>query len=101
MPAPTYFRDADVAALLADIGRPVVIAGQTIQGLVDYVGRDALATMNVAGVSGRVITVAVQTSALPSGAKNRAAVTVDGQSFHIRDMQSMGDGAVTHLLCEA
>lgn len=101
MPDPTYFEDADVAALLADIGRPVVIGGTTINGIVDYVGRDALATMNIAGVSGKVITVAVQTSALPAGTKNRSAITVDGTSYHIRDMQSIGDGAVTHLLCEA
>lgn len=87
--------------MLGDIGRPVVIGGNTIQGLVDYVGRDALATMGIAGVSGNVITVAVQTSALPAGTKNRSAVTVDGTSYHIRDMQSMGDGAVTHMLCEA
>ncbi len=98
---PAYFGDADLAPLLADMGRPVQINGKTVQGIVDYVGKDALAVMGIAGISGRVITVAAQTSALPSGTRNKSAVMVDGVAYHVRDMQQQGDGAMTHLLCEA
>jgi hypothetical protein len=96
---PTFFRDSDIPTLLADFGRPVVIGSTNLVGIVDYVGRDVLPSMNISGISAEVITVAVQTSALPTGAVNNAAITVDGASFKIRDMQSVGDGAVTHILC--
>lgn len=98
---PTFFADADIAAMLADIGRPIVIGSTTLPGLIDIVGRDVLLSMGIAGISGNATTVSVQTSALPSGARNTSAITVDGVAMHIRDMQPSGDGALTHLLCEA
>jgi hypothetical protein len=98
---PTYLEDADIATMLADIGRPIIIGTMTLNGLIDIVGRDALFAMGVAGVSGETITVVVQTSAIPAGTKNKGAITVDGRAMHIRDMQASGDGATTHILCEA
>lgn len=97
---PTFFADADIAAMLADIGRPIVIGSTTLPGLIDIVGRDVLLSMGIAGVSANATTVSVQTSALPSGARNKDPITVDGAAMHIRDMQASGDGALTHLLCE-
>lgn len=97
---PTFFADGDIAVMLADIGRPVVIAGHTIKGLIDIVSRDVLLSMGIAGISATVTSVTVQTSSLPSGTHNTEAITVDGISLKIRDMQQTGDGALTHILCE-
>jgi hypothetical protein len=94
-----YFGDDDIPFLLAEVGVPVVIAGATFKGIVDYVGKDALGFSSVSGVSGTEITVSVQTSALPV-VPNRTALTVDGQSMRLRDQQQVGDGAITHLICE-
>lgn len=102
---PNYFRDADVAVCFADLlalgaGVPVIIGATSLTGVVDYLGRDVLANLNVGGISGTVITVTVQTSKLPAPLPNRTALTVDGQACHLRDSLQEGDGALTHLICE-
>lgn len=102
----TWNLETDLKAVMADLaaigaaGVPIVIGATTLLGVVEYVGRDVLATMNVGGISGRVITVTVQTSQLPAGLKNRTALTVDGQPMRLRDSQLEGDGSITRLLCE-
>jgi len=104
---PTYFGDNDITTIFQDaksrgLGVNVSIAGGApIVGMVDYVGRDVLQSLNIAGISGVTITVTVQTSALPSPPlRNRTTLTVDGQNMILRDSQLDGDGALTHLLCE-
>lgn len=95
-----FYGDADIPFLLGtDFGVAVVINATTIPGIVDYVGKDSLVSQGISGVSGTEITVAVQTSALPK-VPNRTPLTVDGKSMRIRDQQPVGDGAITHLLCE-
>lgn len=100
-----YFRDADVTALFQDavargLAVAVVIGATQLSGIVDWVGRDVLASLNVAGVSATTITVTVQTSALPSPLPNKTALTVAGQAMVLRDRLQEGDGALTHLFCE-
>ncbi|SRR5579863_2469496 len=103
----TFFEEADTAAIFADaltrgLGVAVVIGSSNLVGIVDYVGKDVLASMGVASVSGRTITVSIQTSTLPSPLPNRSTtLTVDGVSYRLRDSLQQGDGALTHLLCEA
>jgi hypothetical protein len=97
---PTFFRDSDIPALMLDFGVPVVIGSAHLNGIVDYVGKDVLQSMNIAGISGTTITVTCQTSALPSPLRNQSTLTVDGQSMILRDSVQEGDGAITHLLCE-
>jgi hypothetical protein len=100
---PTYYGDADIPALLADFGRPVVLAGapNLKLGLIDFVGKDVLQSMNVSGIAGTTVTVSVQTSALPSPLPMRTAITVDGAAMFIRDRLQEGDGALTHLFCSS
>ncbi len=94
---PTFFNDADIAKMLADIGVAFVWGSVTTQCLVDYVGQDMLRDMGITGVSGKNITVAVQTSVV-AGIKQGALCTVDGVNWKVRDTQQVGDGALTHLL---
>lgn len=95
-----FYGDADIPFLLGtDFGVAVVIGGAMIPGIVDNVGKDSLLSQGVSGVSGTEISVTVQTSALPK-VPNRTALTVDGKSMRLRDQQQLGDGALTHLLCE-
>ena len=96
----TFFRDSDIPTLMQDFGVPVVIGAVTTKGIVDYVGRDALPANSIAGVSGTIITVSVQTSILPTPLPNKTACTVDGVPYKIRDQVQLGDGALTHLICE-
>lgn len=96
----SVFRDQDIAPLFADFGVPVIIGTMRMRGIVDYVPKDQLQTMQIAGVSGTAITVTVQTSKLPSGLRNKAALTVDGDPMILRDSQTEGDGGLTHLLVE-
>jgi hypothetical protein len=96
-----FYGDADIPFLLSeDFGVAVVIGATHLPGIVDYMGRDVLQSLGVAGVSGTDIVVSVQTSALPTPLHNRAALTVDGKAMRLRDQQQQGDGAITHLICE-
>jgi hypothetical protein len=100
---PTFYRDADLPAMLADFGVPVVFDGITDQkGIVDYVDNVTLKENGIAGVVNKAITVMLQTSAFPSLASNNAIqkpITVDGVTYTIRDRLQQTDGAMTHLLC--
>jgi hypothetical protein len=97
-----FYGDADIPFLLGeDFGVAVSIAGgDAIPGIVDYVGKDVLVSQGVNGVSATDIVVTVQTSALPSGLKNKTLLVVDGKNMRLRDSQQQGDGALTHLICE-
>jgi hypothetical protein len=95
-----FYGDADIPFLLGtDFGVAVVVSGVTIPGIVDNVGKDSLLSQGISGVSGTEISVTVQTSALPK-VPNRTALTVDGKAMRLRDQNPLGDGALTHLLCE-
>jgi len=99
---PSFFRDSDIPALLRDFGVPVKIgSAKPFMGIVDYVGRDVLLNMNISGVSGKTITVTVQTSVLPDPLPNKTPLVVDKQSMVLRGSAQEGDGALTHLVCEA
>ncbi len=71
----TFFADADIPAMLADFGVPVVFDGVSGQkGVVDYVDAVTLQQNGIAGVTNKAITVMLQTSAFPSLAANSAVV---------------------------
>jgi hypothetical protein len=96
---PSIYGDSDIPALLADMGVAVVLAGapNLKLGLVNYVGRDVLQSMNVTGIAGTTIMVSVQSSVLPSPLAMRTPISVDGASWYIRDKLLAGDGGLTHL----
>lgn len=98
----TFYRDADIPAMLADFGVTVVFDGITAVGVVDYVDNVTLKENGIAGVVNKAITVMLQTSAFPSLASNNAIqkpIVVDGVHYTIRDRLQQTDGAMTHLLC--
>lgn len=89
--------DADIAAMLADIGVPFVYNSTSGKCVVDRDGNNYLVQYGINGVSGTKITAYVQTSAF-APLVNGASCTVDGDTWKIRDSQPFGDGAVTHVL---
>lgn len=94
-----FYADADIPFMMGDFGVSVVCGSTETLGIVDNVGKDSLVSQSVSGVSGTEITVTVQTSKWPK-VPNRTALTVDGKSMRLRDQNPVGDGALTHLLCE-
>lgn len=99
-----FYADADIPLLLADFGVAVIVGSTPLLGIVDYVGKDVLAAGGISGISGTDILVTMQTSALPgypTPLRNKSTlVTVDGVACRLRDSQQVGDGALTHLICE-
>lgn len=98
---PTYFGDADIASIMSDargFSVPVVFGAINGRGIVDYVDKTVLPSLGITGVSGKVITVDIQTTAFP-GIVVGSSITVDGTNYKVRDRSQVGDGAETHLLC--
>ena len=100
MPIPSTspaFRDADIPALLADMGIPVTVGGVSGTGLLDEA--DELLVQDQ--VRGQVVvlatTLTVQTSAFPAAAIGQS-VTIGAKTFTIRERLRIGDGALTKLL---
>lgn len=94
----TFYRDADIPAILADFGVAVVVGAANGKGIVDYVDAVTLKENGIGGVINKAITVMVQTSAFPT-AKVGDAVTVDGTTYTVRERLQLTDGATTHLIC--
>ena len=99
--APSYYMDSDIPFLLKETGVWIELPGAPrFKGIVDYVGKEQLQTLQIAGITGTVISALVQTSALPANLKNKTPLNVDGQAMILRDSNPEGDGAVTVLFCE-
>lgn len=94
----TFYRNADIPAMLADFGVPVTIGAATANGIVDYVDAVTLQQNGITGVIGKTITVMVQTSVFPA-VKVGDSLTVDGVPYKVRLREQQTDGAITHLLC--
>jgi hypothetical protein len=91
------FRDADIPALLADMGIAIVVGGVSGTGLLDEA--DQILVQD--GSGGQVVvmatTVTIQTSAFPS-AKIGDAVSIGSKNFTVRERLRIGDGGLTKLL---
>lgn len=98
MSALTFYRDADIPAMLTDFGVPVTVGAASGQAIVDYVDAVTLQQNGIAGVINKAITVMLQTSAFPT-AKVGDSVTIDGVPYTVRERLQQTDGAITHLLC--
>lgn len=100
MPVPSTapsFGDADIPALMADMGIPVTVGGVAGVGLLDE-GDEILVQDAVRGqVVVLATTVTVQTSAFPS-MKIGDAVVAGSKTFTIRERLRIRDGALTKLL---
>lgn len=97
------FRDADIPALFADFGVPVVIGGVSGLGLLDendqvLVTWGGLHHSTPQGqVAGDVHTVTVQTSKFPAIALG-LQIIVDGIVGSVRQKFKEGDGGLTKIL---
>lgn len=91
------FRDGDVAALFADMGVPITIAGTSGLGLVDENDQIVVSNNGRGEVVGGIHTVTVQTSKFPPIA-NGQAIVVDGVTYTVRQKLKEGDAALTKIL---
>lgn len=100
MPVPSTspaFRDADIPALLADMGIAVTIGGVAGIGLLDEADQIVVQDSERAGVVMLATTLTVQTSAFPA-AKIGDPVVVGTINFTVRERLREGDGGLTKLL---
>jgi hypothetical protein len=91
------FRDADVAALLADMGVPIMLDGTPGIGLVDENDQIVVTNNGRGEVISGVHTVTVQTSAFPP-ITNGMPIIVDGVTYSVQKRFKEGDTAFTKIL---
>ena len=100
MPTPSTapaFGDADIPALMADMGIPVTVGGVAGVGLLDEEDQILVQDQSRGEVVVLMTTVTVQTSAFPN-AQIGDAVVAGGKTFTVRDRRRIGDGGLTKLL---
>ena len=90
-----FFGDADLPALMAESGVPVVFGTQTGYGLRVVVERELLAGP-AANFVGTVDTIHVATNAW-TGLGEGKPITVDGDAKRIISARQIDDGALTEL----
>jgi hypothetical protein len=93
----TAFGDADIPALLADMGIAVLIGGVGGIGLLDEADEITVNDQNRGGVVVLSTTLTVQSSAFPA-MKIGDAVIVGSKNFTVRERLREGDGGLTKLL---
>jgi hypothetical protein len=100
MPTPSTapaFGDADIPALLADFGIPIIVGGVGGKGILDEADQILVQDSNRGEVVATATTLTIQTSAFPT-AKIGDAVTAGGKNFTVRERLREGDGGLTKLL---
>lgn len=91
------FGAADLPALLADMGVPVVTTGAPALGLKDETDEEILPDDGSSSSQiGRKTVVTIATGSL-SGLTRGAAITVDGVAYKISAVQVVDDGLVTKI----
>lgn len=91
------YGDADIPALLADMGIPITVGGVAGKGLLDEADEILVQDAQRGQVVVLATTVTVQTSAFPN-MKIGNAVVAGSKTFTIRERLHIGDGALTKLL---
>ncbi|HEY6108696.1 MAG TPA: hypothetical protein VIV56_07320 [Gemmatimonadales bacterium] len=94
----TYYRQADIAAMLAEFGVPITLGLTTVFGIVDRTEEEVLRGVGAHSLGER-IEVTVETDSLPGLVLN-VEVSVDGEMFGVRDVRRIDDGALTQFQCE-
>ena len=100
MPTPSTspaFGDADIPALMADMGIAVTVGGVAGIGLLDEADQILVQDSQRGEVVATATTLTIQTSAFPT-AKIGDAVIVGGKNFTIRERLRESDGGLTKLL---
>jgi hypothetical protein len=100
MPTPSTapaFGDADIPALMKDMGIAITVGGVAGIGLLDEADQILVQDVNRGEVVATATTVTIQTSAFP-GTQIGQAVVVAGKNFTIRERLRDSDGGLTKLL---
>src|SRR5712664_673843 len=100
MPTPSTapaFGDADIPALMKDMGIAVTVGGVGGIGLLDEADQILVQDVNRGEVVATATTLTIQTSAFPT-AKIGDTVSVGGKSFTVRERLRESDGGLTKLL---
>jgi hypothetical protein len=100
MPTPSTapaFGDADIPALMADMGIAVTVGGVGGIGLLDEADQILVQDVNRGEVVATATTLTIQTSAFPS-AKIGDAIIVGSKNFTVRERLRESDGGLTKLL---
>jgi hypothetical protein len=100
MPTPSTtpaFGDADIPALMADMGIAVIVGVVAGIGLLDEADQIMVQDSERGGVVVLATTLTVQTSAFPT-AKIGDAVVIGSTNFTVRERLREGDGGLTKLL---
>jgi len=91
------FGDADIPALMKDMGIAVTVGGMAGIGLLDEADQLLVQDQNRGEVVATATTLTIQTSAFPN-VKINDAVSVGGKSFTVRERLRESDGGLTKLL---
>jgi hypothetical protein len=100
MPTPSTapaFGDADIPALMADMGISITVGGVAGIGLLDEADQILVQDVNRGEVVATATTLTIQSSAFPS-AKIDDAVVVGSKHFTVRERLRESDGGLTKLL---
>jgi hypothetical protein len=100
MPTPSTapaFGDADIPALMADMGIAVTVGGVAGIGLLDEADQILVQDSSRGEVVATATTITIQTSAFP-GIQIGQAVVAGGKNFTIRERLRESDGGLTKLL---
>lgn len=92
------YGDADIAAMLKDIGVPVIAGSVSAFGAFNLNDMIVVQDAQRGEVHASMPSVEVQDSAFPSAALAiDAVINVDGVNYYIRDHDAPGDGAILKL----
>jgi hypothetical protein len=100
MPQPSTapaFGDADIPALMADMGIRVTVGGVDGIGLLDEADQILVQDVNRGEVVATATTLTIQSSAFPT-VKIGDAVAVGSKNFTVRERLRESDGGLTKLL---
>ena len=100
MPTPSTapaFGDADIPALMADMGIAVTVGGVAGIGLLDEADEIMVQDQMRGGVIMTATALTIQTSQFPNAAVN-STVVIGARQFTVRERLRVADGGLTKLL---
>jgi len=96
----SYFDEASIDVMLAEVGEPITIAGNAGVGVFDETDEELLKG-EMAALIGKTVALTVKTTAFPPIAISSAVVRTGPPTVNyvIRERLQLGDGALTKILC--
>lgn len=94
----TNFGEEEIQAMLDDVGRPITVAGVTVNGSIRRADEELLRAGGFTQLIGKAIQVTVKRGALPALAVG-VSVIVDGVTYKAHSVMQSVNGVVTKVLC--